>query len=339
MNSYRALEWHEGKLLLLDQKKLPHATEYVSHATYQEVISSIKNMTVRGAPAIGLAAAYGVCLAELEVASLPTNQKISEIKKAISLLRLSRPTAVNLFWALDRMEKILERVGTEDISTLLLNEAHTLYTEDRKTNIAIGEYGASLLPQSSQVSHHCNTGSLATSEYGTALGIIRIAHEQGKKIHVFVDETRPRLQGGSLTTYELSKLGISHTLIIDSAAAFVMQRNKIDACFVGCDRVAANGDTANKIGTYSLALAAKAHGVPFYVACPMSTIDFKSASGRDIEIEERDGSEITEIQGIKISPEGTKVYNPAFDVTPAAFITGIITERGVVRPDDLRSLK
>lgn len=338
MNKFKALEWKDKKLILLDQRGLPHKSEYIPHSTASEVANSITNMTVRGAPAIGLAAAYGVCLASLESAHQTFANRIESIKSAIQILRSSRPTAVNLFWALNRMEKVLldsKESDASQLSELLLNEANQLFKEDRETNIAIGKLGSSLLPSNCNVIHHCNTGSLATSEYGTALGIIRIAHEEGKNIHVFVDETRPRLQGGSLTTYELSSLKIPHTLIIDSAAAFVMKKYKIDACFVGCDRVAANGDVANKIGTYSLAIAAKAHGVPFYVACPTSTIDFNTKSGDEIEIEERSVSEITEIQGVKVSPEGTKAFNPAFDITPANLITAIITENGIFKPGEI----
>lgn len=334
MNNFRSIEWKESSLLLLDQKKLPHSCEYISHSSYKQVSKSITDMTVRGAPAIGIAAAYGVCLASIEYAHLSFPNRIASIKEAISELRMSRPTAVNLFWALNRMEAILNSASSEsslNLTDQLLSEANKIFKEDRETNISIGKFGSSLLPQNSNVIHHCNTGSLATAEYGTALGIIRVAHEEGKKIHVFVDETRPRLQGGSLTTFELQSLGIPHTLIVDSAAAFVMKRHKIDACFVGCDRVAANGDVANKIGTYSLAIAAKAHGVPFYVACPVSSIDLNTKTGDEIEIEERNISEITEINGVRVSPHGTKAYNPAFDITPSDLITGIITEKGIFK--------
>jgi len=314
----QSLTWTpEQRLRLLDQRTLPHHVQYLECVTYEEVIAAIKSMAVRGAPAIGVAAAFGVVLAAKQGAALET---------ALAALRAARPTAVNLMWALDQMAAVTPRTVTT-----LLAKAQFLYEDDVRINKAIGEQAQALIPEKAQAIHHCNTGFLATVDYGTALGALRIAHERGKNIHVYLDETRPRLQGASLSAFELKTLGVPHTLIVDSAAAWVMRTRQIDFCIVGCDRVAANGDTANKIGTYALALAAKAHGVPFYVACPISTIDRQTPDGTAIHIEEREAAEVTILAGTRLSPEETPVFNPAFDVTPASLITAIITENGVLR--------
>lgn len=337
---FKSIAWESNVLVLLDQRALPHESRYTTVTRYDEVIDAIKTMVVRGAPAIGIAAAYGVCLSVKQFKADPATLR-ENIKKAISELKQSRPTAVNLAWALERMESALESArGTPDeICAALLEKAHSIYQTDIETNLDIAKHGLALVPDNATVIHHCNTGSLATADYGTALGVIRYAHEQGKKIHAYLDETRPRLQGASLSAYELQAYGVPHTVIIDSASGHVMKTRKVDLCIVGCDRVAANGDTANKIGTYNLALVAKAHNVPFYVACPTTTLDLQTPSGETIEIEDRAGEEITEIGGKRIAPIGTEVYNPAFDITPADLISAFITEKGILYPPYSRSLK
>jgi methylthioribose-1-phosphate isomerase len=316
--NFHSLEWQGQALRLLDQRQLPHRTAFVTCTTAEDVAEAIRSMTVRGAPAIGVAAAFGVVLAA---------QTGADVAAAAALLRATRPTAVNLMWALDRMLAVSPRTPAA-----LLSAAEQLYAEDIAVNRRIGEHAQALIPDGAVAIHHCNTGALATVGYGTALGALRIAHESGKRIQVYLDETRPRLQGASLSAYELRAFGVPHTLIVDSAAAHVMRTRTVDLCIVGCDRVAANGDVANKIGTYALALAAKAHNVPFYVACPLSTLDLSTPSGDAIEIEERAATEITHIGSQPICPEGTPVFNPAFDVTPAELVTAIITEYGIVRP-------
>jgi len=322
---FYSLEWQGSALRLLDQRALPHATVFVTCTTAADVADAIRSMTVRGAPAIGVAAAFGVVLAAL---------RGEDVAAAAALLRATRPTAVNLMWALDRMLAVVPATPAT-----LLAEAQRLYAEDIAVNRQIGAFAQELIPDGAVAIHHCNTGALATVDYGTALGALRIAHERGKKLHVYLDETRPRLQGAGLSAYELKTFGVPHTLIVDSAAAHVMRTRKVDFCIVGCDRVAANGDVANKIGTYALALAAKAHNVPFYVACPLSTLDLQTPNGAAIDIEERAASEITHIGGQLICPEGTPVFNPAFDVTPAELVTAIITEKGIVRPDFVKGLR
>lgn len=288
---------------------------------------------MRGAPAIGIAAAYGVCLDALHYKGA-ASQFVPTIEHAISNLEGSRPTAVNLKWALTKMRQVLSRFSgdTQSITEQLIEEANALFLSDIEINRAIARNGLSLIPDNANIIHHCNTGSLATADYGTALGVVRYAYESGKNLHVFLDETRPRFQGSMLSAFELSSFKIPHTVIVDSASGHLMKSKKIDLCIVGCDRVAANGDTANKIGTYNLALVAQAHGVPFYIACPTSTIDLSTNSGESIEIELRDPSEITKIGDLDLAPLGTSAYNPAFDVTPTSLISGFITEKGVLRP-------
>ena len=316
--SLQSIAWRNGALHLLDQRFLPCCTSFLVCTRWQEVAEAIAAMAVRGAPAIGVAAAYGLVLAA---------QQGEDVPHAAAALKATRPTAVNLAWALSRM-----LAAPSHAPAVLLEAAHALFAEDVAVNKAIGQHAQSLFPGNAVAIHHCNTGSLATVDYGTALGVLRIAHEQGRGIHVFLDETRPRLQGASLSAYELQAYGVPHTLMVDSAAAHVMRTRHVDFCIVGCDRVAANGDTANKIGTYSLALAAKAHNVPFYVACPTSTLDLNTPDGDAIPIEERDAREVSHICGQAVCPEGTAIFNPAFDITPAELITAIITEKGVIRP-------
>lgn len=332
---YRSITWLGDRLRLLDQRVLPHQTTYLEYTDYQAVAEAIRDMVVRGAPAIGAAAAYGLALAAHHRKSTNVAALKNELEDAARVLAASRPTAVNLFHAIDRvMNKALAFDGddVEALAALIEAEAEAIAAEDVAINRAIGQHALPLIPENATIIHHCNTGALATVDYGTALGIIRAAHEAGKSPQVLVDETRPRLQGARLTAWELQQLGIPHRVIADSAAAFFMQREKVDLCVVGCDRVAANGDTANKIGTFMLALAARAHNIPFYVAAPSTTIDFNTPNGDAIEIEERAPEEITHVNGHRITPEGTRVANPAFDVTPAQYITAIITEHGIVEP-------
>lgn len=318
-----SLIWENTSLKILDQTKLPFEISYITCARYSDVVTCIKEMKVRGAPAIGIAGAYAVVLLFTKEKFLP-----NEYEDALYTIQEARPTAVNLSWAIKRMKRALETSGV----TALEEEAEKIFHEDRAINLKISHYGASLIHEKATIIHHCNTGSLATSEYGTALGIIRVAHEQGKQIFVYVDETRPRLQGGLLTAFELSALKIPHTVIVDSASAFVMQRKKIDFCFVGCDRVARNGDVANKIGTYALSLAASIHTVPFYVAAPYSSIDTSILTGEDIPIEERPDSEVKKINSTLLTFNESSCYNPGFDITPSRFITGYITENGILNP-------
>ncbi|HQA60247.1 MAG TPA: S-methyl-5-thioribose-1-phosphate isomerase, partial [Tepidanaerobacteraceae bacterium] len=291
-------------------------------------------MVVRGAPAIGVAGAYGLVLAASEFIELPKEEFLEQMKESVNVIGNSRPTAVNLMWAVKRMEAIIEEnkeKSNVDIYKALLAEANTIEKEDLETNKAIARHGNEIVPENATILTHCNTGALATVGYGTALGVIREAYYSGKNIRVFVDETRPRLQGAKLTAWELVQEGIPATLIPDSVAPVLIRDGKIDLIIVGADRVASNGDTANKIGTYMLSQIAKDFNVPFYIAAPISTIDFEIASGEEIVIEERDSMEITHINGVRIAPEGIEVYNPAFDVTPNSNITGIITEKGIIR--------
>jgi len=310
--SVEPIRWRDDTLELLDQRRLPREAVYVTCRSASEVAAAIRDMVVRGAPAIGVAAAFGMALAVRRGDSLDA---------AANELRSARPTAVNLAWAVDRM---LRARGD-------LAEAQAMFREDVEGNHRIGRFGAELLGRSATVLTHCNAGALATAGYGTALGVIRSAVEQGKKIAVFADETRPYLQGARLTAWELQQDGIDVTLITDSMAGHFFQQRKFDAVFVGADRIAANGDTANKIGTYTLAVLANAHQVPFYVAAPISTVDLATPNGAAIPIEERSAREVTEIGGTRIAPEGVAVRHPAFDVTPARLITAIVTDRGVLR--------
>lgn len=337
----RSLRWEgdiDGQLVLIDQTCLPlEYRERICHDV-ASVIESIRSLRVRGAPAIGIAAAYGVCLAgQTPALQSSVTEFQSELETAIDQLAASRPTAVNLFWALDRMRQVVRSPSSDGIASLraqLLVEARRMEEQDRHMCRAIGEHGATLIPPAANILTHCNTGGLATAEYGTALGVILTAHLQGKAVHVFVDETRPLLQGARLTAWELQRLRIPCTLICDSMAAQVMKVVPIDLVITGADRIAANGDTANKIGTYGLAVLAQAHGIPFYVAAPTSTFDLQRPDGGGIPIEQRDPGEVTHGFGRVTAPDDIAVYNPAFDVTPASLIHGIVTEKGVITPVD-----
>jgi len=342
MTNYRSLEWLPDKTLrLLDQRLIPQAMEYLDTRDYRQVADMIREMVVRGAPAIGAAAAYGMALAAYHTPAADLQALRPALEQAGQVLKDARPTAVNLAWAVDRALKLVRSPQYETIPALqaaLLAEADEIAAEDVRTNQAIGLNALAILPDPVTFIHHCNTGALATVDYGTALGIIRTAHEHGREVFAYVDETRPRLQGARLTSWELTQLGIPHAIIVDGASGFVMKRKHVDLCVVGCDRVAANGDTANKIGTYNLALAAKAHAVPFYVAAPTSTIDLSVPSGDEIPIEERDAAEVVQIGVERVALQGAGVFNPAFDVTPADYITGIITEVGIAYPPYTESL-
>ncbi|MFN8422652.1 MAG: S-methyl-5-thioribose-1-phosphate isomerase [Anaerolineae bacterium] len=340
-STQRTVFWADDAVQLIDQRLLPARFEVIALRDVPAVADAIRAMAVRGAPAIGAAAAYGMALAaraltaggQRDVARLRAG-----LDEAAGALKAARPTASNLAWAVDRMlgvaaadMRALAEVDGASIAARLLAEAEAIADADIATNRRMGAHGAALLPDDATVLHHCNTGALATVDYGTALGVVRAAHEAGKRVRVIVDETRPRLQGAKLTCWELGRLGIEHTLIVDGAAAWRMAQGGVDAVLVGADRVAANGDAANKIGTYGLAIAAKHHGVPFYVVAPTSTIDLGAANGDGIVIEERDGDEVTRFDGHAVAPAGTRAYNPAFDVTPHPLVTAIVTEEGVVR--------
>ncbi|MFD0716436.1 S-methyl-5-thioribose-1-phosphate isomerase [Paenibacillus sp. GCM10027626] len=325
--------WAEEKLDLLDQRLLPEETVYLPLTTVQDVWEAIRHLKVRGAPAIGIAAAYGVVLGSRSAED--ASSWLKAVEEAAGHLATSRPTAVNLFWALDRMKAFAGSLAATGqtlagMKQALLNEAIAIQQEDEATNRRIGEYALSLFEDGMGVLTHCNAGGLATAKYGTALAPFYLAKEQGMSLRVYADETRPVLQGARLTAFELHQAGVDVTLICDNMAGMVMSKGWVNAVIVGTDRVAANGDVANKIGTYSVAVLAKAHGIPFYVACPLSTIDLQTASGDLIPIEERDEAEITEGFGKRTAPQGVKVYNPAFDVTPHEYVTAIITEKGIV---------
>jgi methylthioribose-1-phosphate isomerase len=331
----RSIEWDNGKVRMIDQRLLPAEFRLVEYEDHRGVAQAIRTMVIRGAPAIGAAAALGMALAARESRATDRDGLLADLHTAAEILRGARPTAVNLSWAVTRL---LRRAEAEsDFSAIrdaLLAEAQALADEDVEVNKRLGEHGASCIGDGYTVLHHCNTGALATVDYGTALGVIRTAHEQGKRVHVLVDETRPRLQGARLTTWELQQLGIPFTLIADNAAGHFMRTGQVDIVLVGADRVAANGDVANKIGTYKLAVVAQANGIPFYSCVPTSTIDLSLPTGDDIPIEERSAEEITGVtyQGRPIALEGVRAANPAFDVTPHRYITGIVTENGIAYP-------
>jgi methylthioribose-1-phosphate isomerase len=338
----QTLEWTSHGVVFIDQTKLPTEEVYVTCSTHQQVADAIRNMIVRGAPAIGVAAAMGIALGVKNskaenVADL--KKEFIEICKALSL---TRPTAVNLFWAIGRMHEKFERLRTlpiAEIKQALIEESQRMHAEDIAANQAMGRHGATLMPSSGGVLTHCNAGALATAGYGTALGVIRAAVEAGKKIHVYADETRPFLQGSRLTAWELMKDGIPTTVISDNMAGVMMQQGKIGAVVVGADRIAANGDVANKVGTYTVAVMAKEHGIPFYVAAPISTVDLDTPDGSKIPIEQRNAREVTHIGGRQMTPDGVGIENPAFDVTPARYVAAIITERGIARAPFEESLR
>ncbi|MDO8426014.1 MAG: S-methyl-5-thioribose-1-phosphate isomerase [Deltaproteobacteria bacterium] len=339
---FKTVEWKNSSVVMIDQRLLPGAEVYRKYTDYKGVARAIKDMVVRGAPAIGVAAAMGVALGASKIKAKDFKAFKKEFAKVAGLLASTRPTAVNLFWAIERMSRVAaENKGLPipELKKRLVEEAKEIHRDDIEINRRIGRHGGRLLKSPSTVLTHCNAGALATAGYGTALGVIRGAIEAGKKIKVFADETRPFLQGSRLTAWELKKDKIDVTLITDSMAGYMMKKGLIDAVVVGADRIAANGDVANKIGTYSVALLAREHKIPFYVAAPLSTIDLKIKHGDNIPIEERDSSEVTHIRGKRIAPQGVKVRNPAFDVTPNPLVTAIITERGVVRRPYIKGLK
>ncbi len=331
----RSIEWKDGRVRMIDQRRLPHEYVMVEFDDYRGVAQAIREMYIRGAPAIGAAAAYGLALAAARSGAKTREALLSDLEEAAETLRRTRPTASNLFWALERVLRRARGEGLEDVGQIqkaLVAEAEVIASEDVEINKRMGEHGAELISDGDNILTHCNAGALATVDYGTALAPIRVAHAQGKRIHVYVDETRPRLQGARLTAWELMREGIPLTLIADNAAGYFIQTGKVDIILVGADRVAANGDVANKIGTYKLAVVAKENGVPFYAVVPTPTIDLSLPSGAQIPIEEREASEVTHIQGQRIAPQGVPVANPAFDITPHRYLTGIITEYGVIRP-------
>ncbi len=338
-NTFETLAWVggvDGFLRMIDQTQLPTQFVEIECRDVESVWEAIKVLRIRGAPAIGIAAAYGVCIGLQSVLDADTATFFARLDEVTNYLAGSRPTAVNLFWALDRMKRTAEKLRDgkppRQIAEDLLAEARAIHEEDRQMCRSIGRYGAELLADGQGVLTHCNAGGLATSDYGTALALFFAAAESGKTLHIYADETRPLLQGARLTAWELQQRGIDVTLICDSMAAQVMREGRVQAVVTGADRIAANGDTANKIGTYGVALAAAAHGIPFYVAAPTSTFDLSIASGDDIPIEQRDPREITHGFGRQTAPEGIAVYNPAFDVTPASLIAAIICEKGVISP-------
>jgi methylthioribose-1-phosphate isomerase len=331
----RSVEWHNGKVRMIDQRGLPAEFQLVEYESHREVAQAIRTMVVRGAPAIGGAAGFGMALAARESQAQDREGLLADLRAAGDVLCAARPTAVNLSWAVSRLLRRAEAEPTlAAIPDALLAEAQALADEDVDVNRRLGAHGATLIQDGDTILHHCNTGALATVDYGTALGVIRAAHEQGKRLHVLVDETRPRLQGARLTAWELQQVGVPFTLIADNAAGHFMRTGQVSIVLVGADRVAANGDVANKIGTYKLAVVAQANGIPFYPCVPTSTVDLSLPTGDDIPIEERPAEEVTRVtyQGLPIAPEGVRVANPAFDVTPHRYVTGIVTEHGIAYP-------
>jgi methylthioribose-1-phosphate isomerase len=338
----QTLEWTDSGVRFIDQTKLPTEETYVTCKTYTQVADVIRNMVVRGAPAIGVAAAMGIALGVKNSKAENGGDLKQEFDQICDVIANTRPTAVNLFWAIKRIRDKFEMLRVRPLAQIkqaLIEEAQRMHAEDIATNQAMGRHGATLMPASGGVLTHCNAGALATCGYGTALGVIRAAVEQGKTIHVYADETRPFLQGSRLTAWELMKDAIPTTVISDNMAGAMMKQGKINAIVVGADRIAANGDVANKIGTYSVAVLAKEHGIPFYVAAPLSTVDFETPEGSGIPIEQRDGKEVTHIAGRQMVPDGVEVENPAFDVTPAKYVTAIVTESGIARAPYGESLR
>ena len=338
----QTLEWTPGGVVFIDQTKLPTEEVYVTCTTHQQVADVIRNMVVRGAPAIGVAAAMGIALGVKNSKAENGADLKKDFDQICETIRRTRPTAVNLFWAIRRMTEKFERIRIHSVAQIkqeLIEESQRMHAEDIAANQAMGRHGATLMPASGGVLTHCNAGALATAGYGTALGVIRAAVEAGKKIHVYADETRPFLQGSRLTAWELMKDGIPTTVISDNMAGAMMAQGKIGAIVVGADRIAANGDVANKIGTYTVAVLAKEHGIPFYVAAPISTVDLATPDGSKIPIEQRDAKEVTHIAGKQMVPDGVEVENPAFDVTPAKYVAAIITERGIARAPYAKSLR
>ena len=340
------IEWKDDAVVMIDQRKLPVAEVYVTCRTANDVAKAIKTMVIRGAPAIGVAAAMGIALGMRRSKATGTKQFTTEFQKLCDLMAATRPTAVNLFWAIRRMKDVFSQAAmagqsVDEIKQRLVRESNAIHDEDVASCRAMGQFGAAVVPSQARILTHCNAGALATAGYGTALGVIRAAAEQGKVSQVFADETRPFLQGARLTAWELVRDGVPTTVITESMAGPLMQQGGIDMIVVGADRIAANGDFANKIGTYTVAMMAKAHGIPFYVAAPLSTIDLETADGSAIPIEQRNPREVTHMGSTRLAPEGASIWNPAFDVTPHALVTGIITEKGIARApysDSLRNL-
>jgi methylthioribose-1-phosphate isomerase len=331
----KSIEWLGDKVRMIDQTRLPLEEVYIETSSYLEIADAIKKLKIRGAPAIGIAAGFGFALGASEFQGDERAAFDRHLDEVAAVLLSTRPTAVNLSWALNRMKCVLEKDpqgSVKEMKSLLVDEAKKIQSEDIETCRRIGQHGSELVPQHAGILTHCNTGALATGDYGTAQSIIVTAHEKGKQVRVFVDETRPLLQGARLTTWELKKQNIEVTLITDNTAAFVMKQGLVDIVVVGADRIARNGDVANKIGTYNLAVLAEKHKIPFYVAAPISSIDFQLSTGADIPIEERDPKEVTEGFGRRIAPHGVTVYSPAFDITPHELVTAIITEHGITRP-------
>ena len=342
MIPYCSICWDVDKVKLLDQRQLPRAEIYLEIRDYHEIIEAIRTLAIRGAPAIGVAAAMGAALGALALTTPDPREFQRQFLDLCREIATARPTAVNLFWALDRMQILAQTHAAEPVAALkerLVHEAQIMLKEDEVLNRRLAQHGQVLIHEGQRVLTHCNTGALATGAYGTALGVLRAAWEAGKRFSVWVDETRPLLQGARLTTWELGKLGIPFTLIPDGAAATLMHQVRVDLVILGADRIAANGDTANKIGTYSLAVLARHHGLPFYVAAPMSTVDFAIPSGTQIPVEERAGEEVTHLYGQPVAPAGAPALNLAFDVTPNELISAIITEKGVLEPPFTSSLK
>jgi methylthioribose-1-phosphate isomerase len=338
----QTIEWTNEGVRFIDQTKLPTEEVYVTCRTHEEVATAIKDMIVRGAPAIGVSAAMGIALGVKNSRAKNIAELRPEFERICEALRVTRPTAVNLFWAIRRMQAKLESLASQPVERIkqeLIAEAQHMHAEDVASCMTLGKHGAALMPASGGVLTHCNAGALATCGYGTALGVIRAAVESGKKIQVFADETRPFLQGSRLTAWELMKDGIPTTVISDNMAGAMMRQGKIGAVVVGADRIAANGDVANKIGTYSVAVLAKEHGIPFYVAAPWSTVDLETPSGDQIPIEQRPAREVTHMAGRQLTPEGVSIENPAFDVTPNKYVAAIVTERGVAKAPYEQTLK
>lgn len=338
---FKTIEWKNNMVVMIDQRLLPNEEVYRTYMDFLDVAEAIREMVIRGAPAIGVAAAMGIALGAIDIKSKERKEFVKQFNHICNVMAHTRPTAVNLFWAIDRMKRIVKenpKLGADELKERLVEEAKRVYEEDIEINRQMGRHGSKLIKNRATVLTHCNAGALATAGYGTALGVIRAAIEEGKKIKVFADETRPFLQGSRLTAWELMKDGIDTTLITDNMSGYMMKKGLIDVVIVGADRIAANGDVANKIGTYSVAVLAKEHKIPFYVAAPISTIDLKIKSGDSIPIEERDIREVTHIKDIPIAPNAVKVKNPAFDVTPNRFVTAIITEKGIARKPFGKSL-
>jgi methylthioribose-1-phosphate isomerase len=338
----RTVEWEDDAIVMLDQRLLPGQEIYRRYTGYREVAGAIRDMVIRGAPAIGVAAAMGVALGTLRATAAGFAELDPQFEEICSVIAGARPTAVNLFWAVERMKRVYHGAragGVDAVRAALVREARAMHDEDVAVNRAMGRQGQSLIADGARVLTHCNAGALATAGYGTALGVVRAAVEAGKKVRVYADETRPFLQGARLTAWELQKDNIPVTVITDNMAGHFMRLGRIDCVIVGADRIAANGDVANKIGTYSVAVLAKENGLPFFVAAPTSTLDLALPDGSRIPIEERDPDEVRTIGGVPVTPSGTAVENPAFDVTPNRYVAAIITERGVARPPYLESLR